>query len=143
MEFKEFAYTDATPRGKPLSGRPSVLIIDDDPSHLKLYSWILEGQGFTAFTTLVGTQAPTFDDHPDVDLVILDYSFRTAVKATDIAQHIRTRWPEMCILILSDVMWMPDDIAPLANGFVRKGEPEQLVAKVAELMGNNASAASG
>ena len=143
MEFKEFAYTDATPRGKPLSGRPSVLIIDDDPSHLKLYSWILEGQGFTAFTTLVGTQAPTFDDHPDVDLVILDYSFRTGVKATDIAQHIRTRWPDMRILILSDVMWMPDDIAPLANGFVRKGEPEQLVAKVAELMGNNASAASG
>lgn len=126
-----------------MSGRPSVLIIDDDPSHLKLYSWILEGQGFTAFTTLVGTQAPTFEDHPDVDLVILDYSFRTGVKAADVAQHIRTRWPEMCILILSDVMWMPDDIAPLANGFVRKGEPEQLVAKVAELMGNNASAASG
>ena len=123
--------------------RPSVLIIDDDPSHLKLYSWILEGQGFTPFTTLVGTQTPTFDDHPDVDLVILDYSFRTSVKATDIAQHIRTRWPDMRILILSDVMWMPDDIAPLANGFVRKGEPEQLVAKVAELMGNNASAASG
>ncbi len=121
--------------------QPSVLIIDDDPSHLKLYSWILEAQGFTAFTTLVGTKTPTFDDHPDIDLVILDYSFQTGVKATDIAQRIRTRWPEMCILILSDVMWMPDDIAPLANGFVRKGEPEQLVAKVAELMGNKASAA--
>ena len=122
--------------------KPIVLIIDDDPSHLKLYSWILEAQGFTAFTTLVGTQAPTFDDHPKVDLVILDYSFRTGVKATEVAQNIRNRWAEMRIIVLSDVMWMPDDIAPLANGFVRKGEPEQLIAKVAEMMGNDASAAS-
>ncbi len=124
-----------------MSDRPRVLIIDDDPSHLKLYSWILERQGFTAFTIRVGTQTPTFDDHPDVDLVVLDYSFRTGVKATDVAQHIRKRWAEMRIVVLSDMMWMPDDIAPLANGFVRKGEPEQLVAKVAEMMGNNASAA--
>jgi DNA-binding response OmpR family regulator len=124
-----------------LPDRPSVLIIDDDASHLKLYSWILEGQGFTAFTTLVGTQTPTFDDHPDVDLVILDYSFRTGVKATDVAQHIRKRWTNMPIIVLSDMMWMPDDIASLANGFVRKGEPEQLVAKVAEMTGHNASAA--
>jgi DNA-binding response OmpR family regulator len=125
-----------------LLDRPNVLIIDDDPSHLKLYSWILEAQGFRAFTTLVGTKAPTFDDHPEVNLVILDYSFRTGVKATEVAQNIRRRWAEMRIVVLSDMMWMPDDIAPLANGFVRKGEPEQLVAKVAELMGNNASAAS-
>lgn len=121
--------------------RPNVLIIDDDPSHLKLYSWILEGQGFTALTTLVGTQAPTFDDHPEVNLVILDYSFRTGVKATEVAQNIRKRWAEMRIVVLSDMMWMPDDIAPLANGFVRKGEPEQLIAKVTEMMENNASAA--
>ena len=122
--------------------RPNVLIIDDDPSHLKLYSWILEAQGFRAFTILVGTKAPTFDDHPEVDLVILDYSFRTGVKATEVAQNIRKRWAEMRIVVLSDMMWMPDDIALLANGFVRKGEPEQLIAKVAEMMGNNASAAS-
>ncbi len=123
--------------------QPSVLIIDDDRDHLKLYSWILEGQGLTAFTTLVGTQPPTFDDHPDVDLVILDYTFQTGVKAIEVAQNIRKRWAYMPIVVLSDMMWMPDDIAPLANGFVRKGEPEQLVAKVAEMTGNNASAAGG
>lgn len=125
---------------------PCVLIIDDDPSHLKLYSWILEAKGFQTLTMLVGTQVPDLADHPDVDLVgvdlvILDYTFRTDVKATDIAQQIRTRWPEMRILILSDVMWMPDDIAHLANGFVRKGEPEQLVEKVAEMTGFNKNAA--
>jgi DNA-binding response OmpR family regulator len=124
-----------------LAHQPRVLIVDDDPSHLKLHSWILEGQGFISMTKLVGTQTPTFDDFPDVDLVLLNYTFRTGVKATSVAQEIRKRWAEMRIVVLSDMMWMPDDIASLANGFVRKGEPEQLIAKVIEITGYSATAA--
>ena len=124
-----------------MSHRPKVLIVDDDPSHLKLYSWILEGQGFIPFPTLVGVEAPSFAEHPIVDLAVIDYTYRTGVKATEVAEQIRKCWPDMCIIVLSDMMWMPDDIAHLANGFVRKGEPEQLIAKVAEMTGHGANAA--
>jgi two-component system NtrC family sensor kinase len=118
-----------------LSHLPKVLIFDDDPSHLKLYSWILERAGFAPFTIQVGAELPRIEDHPDVDLVILDYTYRTGLNAIEVAQHIRNRWPEIKIIVLSDMMWMPDDIAAIANSFVRKGEPEQLVAKVSEMTG--------
>ena len=121
--------------------QPRVLILDDDPSHLKLYAWILERQGFTPVPVLVGTKPPTFEDHPDVDLVVLDYTYRTGVKATEVAEQVRKRWAEIQIIVLSDMMWMPDDIAAMANTFVRKGEPEQLIAKVAELTGFATNAA--
>jgi DNA-binding response OmpR family regulator len=118
-----------------------VLILDDDPSHLKLYSWILERQGFLPVPILVGAQPPTFKDHPDVDIVVLDYTYRTGVKAIEIAEQVRRRWATIQIIVLSDMMWMPDDIAASANAFVRKGEPEQLIAKVAELTGFATNAA--
>ena len=124
-----------------MSHQPRVLILDDEPSHLKLYSWILERQGFSPVPILVGMQAPTFADHADVDIVVLDYTYRTGVKATEVAEQVRKRWAGIQIIVLSDMMWMPDDIAATANTFVRKGEPEQLVAKVAELTGFAANAA--
>jgi hypothetical protein len=31
------------------------------------------------------------------------------------------------------MMWMPEDIAPLVNGFVRKGEPQILLDTVTKL----------
>lgn len=53
--------------------KPTVLILDDDPSHLRIYGWIIESAGFDSVPALV-----TFDtlDLPedDVDLVLLDYS---------------------------------------------------------------------
>ena len=98
-----------------------ILIIDDDPTHLKLYSWILERGGFLTTTALVGRNG---EDLPSAEhifyLTVLDYQFQTRVKAVDVAKQIRTLWPRMRIVVLSDMMWMPEDIAPLVNGFVRK-----------------------
>jgi hypothetical protein len=34
--------------------------------------------------------------------------------------------------VLSDLFGMPDDIAPYASGFVRKGEPQQLLDTIFE-----------
>ena len=47
------------------------------------------------------------------------------------AQHA---FPEKPLLVLSDMQSMPDDIAPYAAGFARKGEPEQLLAKIRTLV---------
>jgi CheY-like chemotaxis protein len=51
----------------------SVLIVDDDPVHLRIYGWIVEAAGYRALTAPVrstGVQLP----EEAADLVLLDYN---------------------------------------------------------------------
>src|SRR6202012_3255700 len=102
--------------------KPTVLIVDDDPSHLRIYGWIVQSAGFESVPALV-----TFDalDLPnaDVDLVLLDYHLNGKLTATDVAKLLRSQHKTAPILVLSDALIMPDDIAPFVDGFIRKGDP--------------------
>jgi DNA-binding NtrC family response regulator len=121
---------------------PRILIIDDEPAHLKLYSWILQREGFLTTTALVersGIELPPAQE--EFDLALLDYRLQ-GIKAVDVAKKIRALWPEMRIVVLSDMMWIPDDMAPVANGFIRKGEPQLLVEKLTEMTRHGAGPAA-
>ena len=111
--------------------KPAVLIIDDDPSHLRIYGWIIESAGFESVSGLV-----TFDDldlpSADIDLVLLDYHLNGSMTATEIAKLLRSRYQTAPIYVLSDALLMPDDIAPFVDGFIRKGDPARLVKTVSE-----------
>jgi DNA-binding response OmpR family regulator len=111
--------------------KPAVLIIDDDPSHLRIYGWIIQSAGFESVVALA-----TYDalDLPgaDIDLVLLDYHLNGRMSATDIAKLLRDRYETTPIYILSDAMMMPDDIAPFVDGFIRKGDPARLVETITE-----------
>ncbi len=117
--------------------KPAVLIIDDDPSHLRIYGWIIQSAGFKSVSALV-----TFDslDLPDaeVDLVLLDYHLNGRLTAPDVAKLSRDRYKAAPILVLSDAMMMPDDIAPFVDGFIRKGDPAQLVETISQRLRNAA-----
>ena len=117
--------------------KPTVLIVDDDPSHLRIYGWIIQSAGFESVSALV-----TFDalDLPnaDVDLVLLDYHLNGRLTAIDVAKVLRNQYTTAPILVLSDAMMMPDDIAPFVDGFVRKGDPARLVETVSERLRNAA-----
>jgi DNA-binding NtrC family response regulator len=114
-----------------VDGRASVLIIDDDPSHLRIYGWIVAQAGYEALPALV-----TGDriDYPEagVDVVVMDYRLTGQLTAVEAAEATRARYPHAPIIVLSDVYDLPADIAPHAQAFVRKGEPAKLVAKLAE-----------
>lgn len=104
----------------------AVLIIDDDPSHLRIYGWIIQASGRVPLPALVTR------DHIDlpegaVDLVLLDYHLNGLVGAVDAAKLVKERYPGAPILVLSDALVLPEDVAPLVNGFVRKGDPARLV----------------
>jgi DNA-binding NtrC family response regulator len=112
---------------------PRILIIDNEPGHLMLYSWILQREGFLTTTALVErseVELPPVQE--EFDITLLDYRLQ-GIKAVDVAKKIRTQWPGMPIVVLSDMMWIPDDMAPVANGFIRKGEPQLLVEKITEM----------
>lgn len=115
----------------------TVLIVDDDPSHLKLYSWVLQRGGFRPLAALVQRETVQLPETEPIDLAVLDYQVGQ-VSAVEIAKRLRSSYPNAPIVVLSDMLWMPDDIAPYAVGFVRKGEPEQLLQAISSAL-NHAS----
>jgi CheY-like chemotaxis protein len=112
-----------------MCARATVLVVDDDPAHLRIYGWIVEAAGYRALPTEVryaGVELPT----EAVDMVLLDYNLGGQSSACEIAGVIRSRFPDIPIIVLSDLWDLPDDIAPVVQGFVRKGEPAKLVDKL-------------
>lgn len=109
-----------------MNGRASVLIIDDDPMHLRIYGWIITQAGYDALPALVSGNRIDFPEGR-VDLVVMDYRLTGQVTAVEAAEATKARYPSAPIIVLSDVYDLPADIAPYAQGFVRKGEPAKLV----------------
>lgn len=111
--------------------KPAVLIIDDDPSHLRIYGWIIQSAGLESLSALV-----SFDElelpESQVDLVLLDYHLNGIITAPEIAQQLRAKYENAPIFVLSDAIMMPDDIAPFVDGFIRKGDPARLVETVSQ-----------
>ena len=106
---------------------PTVLIVDDDPSHLKIYSWIIERGGYRAVPMLAWAQPLTIPKTEPVDLALLDYRLGESLSAPDVAEQVKSAFPDAPILVLSDLMYMPEDMAKHATAFVRKGNPEELL----------------
>ncbi|MGH9559935.1 MAG: hypothetical protein ACRD3S_00650 [Terracidiphilus sp.] len=104
-----------------------ILIVDDDPLHLDIYSMIVQKAGYIAIPRLVkfSGMEPLPDER--IDLVLLDYRLNSVKTAPEIARNLRTKFPEAIIVLLSDFWSAPPDIAPFISQFVRKGEPEKLV----------------
>jgi len=122
--------------------RTPVLIVDDDPTHLKIYGWILEAAGYRALLAQVRFAGVDLPEAP-ADLVLLDYHLNGKASAIDIAKLIRLRLPNAPIVVLSDALVLPEDIAPFVHGFVRKGDPAKLVDKLHSLLRPSPVTAAG
>ncbi|HEX5236527.1 MAG TPA: hypothetical protein VFW25_14505 [Silvibacterium sp.] len=108
----------------------SVLMIDDDPTHLQIYGWILKSAGFTPCLALARNDGVDLPKEEVIQVAVLDYRLTVGLKATDAAQMVNEIFPGVPIILLSDVYGIPEDIAPYVKAFVRKGEPEKLIAMV-------------
>ena len=104
---------------------PSVLIVDDDPSHLKLYSLLVESGGFSPVPLLAKGNTITLPDSK-FDAAVVDYKLGL-MTAVDVAVELKKIPRKVPLLLLTDMMWMPDDIAPYAAAYVRKGDPDRLL----------------
>jgi DNA-binding response OmpR family regulator len=113
--------------------RQSVLIIDDDPLHLRIYGWIIEAAGFRALPVEVRFAGFDLPEEP-ADLVLLDYNLLGRTNAVEVAKLIHLRRPGVPVVVLSDSFELPNDIAPLVQGFVRKGDPAKLVDRVQKIL---------
>jgi DNA-binding response OmpR family regulator len=108
-------------------GHPKVLIVDDDPTHLEIYTLLMAQAGFDAIPALVKFSGSQIPRDESIGLVLLDYRLNSLKTSPQYAQEIRALYPAVPIIVLSDLWALPADIAPFVTGFVRKGEPAQLL----------------
>jgi DNA-binding NtrC family response regulator len=77
-----------------------------------------------------GTEIPRGES---LGLVLLDYRLNSMKTSPEFAQEIHSIYPDVPIIVLSDLWALPTDIAPYVAGFVRKGEPGKLLETVSRL----------
>src|SRR3569833_70015 len=113
------------------ASHPIVLIVDDDPMHLEIYGLLMKQAGFETLPVLVRITGTEIPRNQPLGLALLDYRLNSDRTSPEYAQEIRSIYPHVPILVLSDLWSLPSDIAPFVSGFVRKGEPAKLLETVA------------
>lgn len=115
-------------------GPKTVLCVDDEAIGLRVRKIMLESHGFTVLTASSGPQGlAVFDEH-HVDLVVLDY-YMPGMNGGDVAAEIRKRRPSVPIIFLSAYFSLPPAALELANAFITKGDPpDVLIEKIEQLV---------
>ncbi|HET6935567.1 MAG TPA: response regulator [Candidatus Angelobacter sp.] len=109
--------------------RPNtVLLVDDDLTHLTLHSMLLKNAGFRPITALVGSESVSFHENERPILIFMDYRLNTSIGPIQAGRLLRHAFPGIPIVVLSSDDSMPAEMKCVADGFVRKGDPRDLIA---------------
>lgn len=120
--------------------QPTILIIDDERQHLTMQSLILKEAGFRSITVVVGSQSLSLPDHDPPDLILLDYRLNSVLNSQQVAQLLREKFRRIPIVLVSSMQEMPAEMKPFVDSFLRKGNPEDLVALVKNMLGRSQDA---
>ena len=116
------------------SRQSKVLIIDDDPAHLEIYALLIQQAGLESVQALVRFIGADLPKNEPIGLVLLDYRLHSLKTSAEVAQEVRSLYPEAPIVVLSDLWTLPDDMEPYAAEFVRKGQPAKLLETVCRFL---------
>ncbi|MGA9446350.1 MAG: response regulator [Candidatus Sulfotelmatobacter sp.] len=106
---------------------PTVLCIDDRPQVLELRKATLESRGYCVKTASSGYTAMKMLEETSVAAVLLEYKL-DGMDAEAVACHIKQRFPNLPIILLSAYSELPERILWLVDEYVMKSElPEGLV----------------
>ena len=106
---------------------PTLLCIDDLPQALELRKAILESHGYCVKLASSGYTAMKMLEETSVAAVLLEYKLE-GMDAEAVARHIKQRFPNLPIILLSAYCEMPERILWLVDEYVMKSElPERLV----------------
>jgi DNA-binding response OmpR family regulator len=106
---------------------PTVLCIDDLPQVLELRKATLESHGYCVKIASSGYAAMEVLEDSPVAAVLLEYKVE-GMDAEAVACHIKHRFPNLPIILLSAYSELPERILWLVDDYVMKSEmPERLV----------------
>ena len=110
----------------------TILLVDDDPVDLQLFTRALKHAGYRPISAVVGDTGMVFPEHENPALVLLDYRFSSVLRAPDLARLIRSNYPSAHLLLLSSLPSLPAEMDRLVDGFISKNSPENIVRNVDE-----------
>jgi two-component system NtrC family response regulator len=106
---------------------PTVLCIDDRPQMLEIRKATLEAQGYCVKLASSAYTVMKMLENTSVVAVLLEYK-QEGMDAEAVASHIKQRFPNLPIILLSAYSEMPERILWLVDDYVLKSEmPEGLV----------------
>jgi CheY-like chemotaxis protein len=106
---------------------PTVLCIDDRPQVLELRKATLESHGYCANIASNGHTALKMLEETTVAVVLLEYKLE-GMDAEAVACHIKQRFPNLPIILLSAYVDMSERILRLVDEYLMKSDlPERLV----------------
>lgn len=112
----------------------TVLCVDDEKIGLRVRKIMLESHGFHVLTASDGREGIALFEQNAVDLVILDY-FMPEMNGGDVAAELRKRRSDVPIIFLSAYFALPPEALELANAFITKGDPpDVLLDKIDQLV---------
>jgi CheY-like chemotaxis protein len=112
-------------------GSTTLLCIDDLPQVLELRKATLESQGYTVKLASNGFDAIRTLEETSVAAVLLEYKLE-GMDAEAIACHIKQRFPDLPIILLSAYFEMPERILWLVDEYVMKSELAELLVPIIE-----------
>jgi CheY-like chemotaxis protein len=108
----------------------TVLCVDDETIGLRVRKLMLEGAGFRVLTATSGQQGLEVFDQNQVDVVVLDY-YMPGLNGGEVAAELRKRRKDIPIIFFSAYFSLPPQALELANAFITKGDPpEVLIEKI-------------
>lgn len=112
----------------------TVLCIDDEKIGLHVRKIMLESHGFKVLTADSGVQGLALFENNQIDLVVLDY-YMPGLNGGQVAAEMRRRRPQVPIIFLSAYFSLPPADLELADAFLTKGEPpDVLIEKIEQLV---------
>ncbi|HUI84577.1 MAG TPA: response regulator [Candidatus Binatia bacterium] len=110
-----------------------VLCVDDEKIGLRVRKIMLENHGFRVLTATTGEQGLALFEKNLIDLVVLDY-YMPGLNGGEVAAEMRRRRPQIPIIFLSAYFSLPAAALELANAFITKGDPpDVLIDKIEQL----------
>jgi CheY-like chemotaxis protein len=100
---------------------PTLLCIHDLSEVLKVRKTILESHGYRVKVASSGYDAMKILEEASVSAVLLEYK-QEGMDAEAVARHIKHRFPNLPIILLSAYSEVPGQILWLVDGYVMKGE---------------------
>jgi DNA-binding NtrC family response regulator len=105
----------------------TILLIDDDPLHLRIQSRLVADAGFRPVTVVVGANSFGLPENESPGLIYLDYRLNSSITSAQLAGLLRETYKEVPIILVSSMPEMPEEMAPLVDGFIGKSDPDELV----------------
>jgi DNA-binding NtrC family response regulator len=107
------------------------LCVDDLPQILEIRKATLGAQGYRVKVALSGYAAMKLLEETQITAVLLDYR-PEGIDAEAVASHIKQRFPNLPIILLSAYSDVPERILWLVDEYIMKGEAPERVVRIIE-----------